>query len=164
MRDPAITSRMMARVRNRDSKAELSLRTALHRAGYRYRLHARDLPGQPDIVFRSERLVVFVDGDFWHGNAWRVRGLTALSELFPTRTDWWVAKIERNIARDREVEATLRKSGWAVVRVWESDVLVRCDELVECIVALLNARRREQHHDRSSARRSDGMPRPQAAE
>ncbi|WP_169736832.1 very short patch repair endonuclease [Pseudonocardia spinosispora] len=124
-RDPAVTSRMMSRVRNKDSKAELALRRALHAAGVRYRLHAPDVTGRPDIVIRSRRLAVFVDGDLWHGNPDEVRrrGRESLAELFPSRTEWWVAKIERTMARDREVTDTLRAEGWTVIRLWEHDVL-----------------------------------------
>jgi len=115
----------MARVRNKDSKAELALRRALHAAGVRYRLHAPDVTGRPDLVIRSRRLAVFVDGDLWHGNPDEVRrrGRASLAELFPTRTDWWVAKIERTVARDREVTEALRAEGWTVLRLWEHDVL-----------------------------------------
>src|SRR5688572_10251123 len=93
-RDPAITSRMMAQVKNKDSKAELAIRRRLHAMGLRYRLHYR-IEGRPDIAFPSRRVAVFIDGDFWHGNAWKLRGLGSLAELFPTRTEWWVAKITR---------------------------------------------------------------------
>ena len=116
---------MMAKVRNKDSRAELALRRALHAAGLRYRLHAPDVLGRPDLVIRSRRLAVFVDGDLWHGNPDEVRrrGRTSLADLFPTRTEWWVAKIERTAQRDREVTAALREQGWTVLRVWEHDVL-----------------------------------------
>jgi DNA mismatch endonuclease (patch repair protein) len=116
---------MMAKVRNKDSRAELALRRALHAAGLRYRLHAPDVLGRPDLVIRSRRLAVFVDGDLWHGNPDEVRrrGRATLAELFPTRTDWWVAKIERTAERDREVTAALREQGWTVLRLWEHDVL-----------------------------------------
>lgn len=122
-RDSELTSRMMAAVRSKDSKAELALRRALHARGMRYRLHARDVTGHPDLVIRSRRLAVFVDGDMWHGNEHRRRGLASLADLFPTRTDWWVAKIERNMQRDQEVNARLAADGWRVVRLWESEVL-----------------------------------------
>ena len=124
-RDPVVTSRMMATVRNKDSRAELCLRRALHAAGLRYRLHARDVPGRPDIVIRSRRLAVFVDGDMWHGNPDEIRrrGRDSLADLFPSRTEWWVAKIERNMVRDREVTEILQREGWTVVRLWEHDVL-----------------------------------------
>jgi DNA mismatch endonuclease (patch repair protein) len=116
---------MMSRVRNKDSKAELALRRELHAAGLRYRLHAPDVAGRPDLVIRSRRLAVFVDGDLWHGNPAEVRrrGRASLAELFPSRTQWWVAKIERTMARDAEVTARLRQDGWTVVRLWEHDVL-----------------------------------------
>lgn len=113
----------MAAVRNKDSKAELALRRELHRRGLRYRLHATDVPGRPDIVIRARKLAVFVDGDFWHGNAHKLRGLSRLEDLFPNRTDWWVAKIRRNMERDQEVTNVLTGAGWHVVRLWESDVL-----------------------------------------
>ena len=116
----------MASVRNKDSKAELSLRRALYAAGLRYRLHAKDVIGRPDIVIRSCRLAVFVDGDMWHGNPEEIRrrGRNTLAELFPSRTEWWVAKIERNVARDREVTERLKCEGWTVIRLWEHDILV----------------------------------------
>jgi DNA mismatch endonuclease (patch repair protein) len=114
---------MMARVRSKDSKAELALRRALHARGVRYRLHAKDVPGRPDIVIRARRIALFVDGDFWHGNAWRLRGLPSLEAQFPSRVEWWSAKLRRNMERDREVNAELKANGWRVMRVWESDVL-----------------------------------------
>lgn len=124
-RDPAVTSRMMAAVKHKDSKAELALRRALHAAGLRYRLHPKDVPGKPDIANRAKKLAVFVDGDLWHGNPEEVRrrGRSSLAELFPTRTEWWVTKIERTIERDRKVTEQLRTAGWTVVRLWEYDVL-----------------------------------------
>lgn len=122
-RDPAVTSRIMARVRSKDSKAELALRRALHARGFRYRLHGKEVLGRPDIVNRSRRLAIFVDGDMWHGNEHHRRGLASLAELFPTRTQWWVAKIEANMRRDHEVTSTLRAQGWTVIRLWESDIL-----------------------------------------
>ncbi|MGH3857258.1 MAG: very short patch repair endonuclease [Pseudonocardiaceae bacterium] len=122
-RDPAVTSRIMARVRSKDSKAELALRRALHTRGFRYRLHGKDVLGRPDIVNRARKLAVFVDGDLWHGNEHHRRGLASLAELFPTRTQWWVAKIEANMRRDHEVTSTLRAQGWTVIRLWASDIL-----------------------------------------
>ena len=123
VRDPAVTSRMMAAVHNKDSKAEWALRRALHSAGVRYRLHPKNITGRPDIAIRRRRLAVFVDGDFWHGVAWKSRGLNRLEDLFPSRTAWWVAKIQRNVERDREVTQRLKDEGWTVMRFWESEVL-----------------------------------------
>jgi DNA mismatch endonuclease, patch repair protein len=139
-RDRAVTSRMMAAVRSKNSKAELALRRTLHARGLRYRLHARDVVGHPDLVIRSRRLAVFVDGDMWHGNEHRRRGLATLADLFPTRTDWWVAKIERNIRRDQQVNAELAAQGWTVVRVWESDVLRDPQRAADKVFAVINCR------------------------
>jgi DNA mismatch endonuclease (patch repair protein) len=131
---------MMARVRAKDSKAELALRRALHARGIRYRLHAGDVFGKPDIVIRTRRLAVFVDGDLWHGNPDEVRrrGRASLAELFPTRTQWWVDKIERTMRRDREVTRTLREQGWTVVRLWEHDVLLDPDRSALIVQAQLH--------------------------
>lgn len=122
-RDPVVTSRIMATVRGHDTRPEVLLRSLLHRRGLRFRKQYR-LPGKPDIVFPRARVAVFVDGDFWHGNTWRIRGFASFEDQFQHRnSDWWRAKIERNMQRDREVTQLLRREGWRVVRVWESALL-----------------------------------------
>lgn len=115
----------MSRVRSKNTKPELALRRALHAAGLRYRVNATDVIGRPDIVIRSRKLAIFVDGDMWHGNPAELtrRGRASLAELFPTRTQWWVDKIQRTMARDAIVNEELASAGWVVIRVWESDVL-----------------------------------------
>ena len=90
-------SRTMRAVRDRDTKPELAVRRLLHRMGYRYRLHWRDLPGKPDIVFGPRRKVIFVHGCFWHGHSCN-RG----NRLPKTNAEYWKAKIERNVARHFE--------------------------------------------------------------
>lgn len=120
---PELTRRVMQSNRSGNTKPELVLRRELHRRGIRYRLHARDVFGKPDLVVRKLRVAVFVDGDFWHGNRWRLRGLARLEEDFHKNREWWVAKIRRNVDRDREVDGRLADDGWTVLRVWESDVL-----------------------------------------
>ena len=137
-RDPRITYQIMSRVRSKDTKPELLVRKELWRRGYRYRLHYRKLPGRPDIVFVGPKVAVFVDGDFWHGNAWRVRELDSLADLFPTNTDWWVAKIEGNVRRDERVTAELEADGWTVIRVWESDVLKDLDSVISLIAEVVD--------------------------
>ena len=138
MRDPEVTSRIMAAVRSRDTRPEVALRSALWRRGLRYRVRSK-LTGKPDIVFPSARLAVFVNGDFWHGNAWRVRGLPSFEEQFHkiNNADFWRAKIEANMARDRHVNAELGTSGWCVYRVFESrlkDELGLVAEEIETLV------------------------------
>lgn len=138
-RNSVVTSRMMAAVKNKDSKAELLLRSALWRRGLRYRKHA-NLVGRPDIAFVSARTVVFVDGDFWHGNAWRLRALPNLAALFPHRAAWWVRKIERNASRDAEVTAALRREGWKVLRYWESEILRDPDGIARLVTSVVKRR------------------------
>jgi DNA mismatch endonuclease (patch repair protein) len=139
---------MMARVRNKDSKAELTVRRRLHALGYRYRVHHR-ITGKPDIAFTRLKVAIFIDGDMWHGNAWRLRGLPDLAAMYPNRTEWWVAKIERNMARDEEVNAALNAAGWIVLRFWESDVKADLDQVVADIKVTIEERRRLLDHSSS---------------
>lgn len=114
---PEDRSRRMALVRSVDTKPEMAVRRMVHGMGYRYRLHCRDLPGKPDLVFRSRRAVVFVHGCFWH----RHEGC-ALARLPKSKLDFWLAKLEGNRARDaRKVEA-LKRTGWRVLVVWECEL------------------------------------------
>jgi DNA mismatch endonuclease, patch repair protein len=113
-------SRIKQRNRAKDTKAEMLLRRELWRRGLRYRLHAVDLPGKPDIVFRGARVAVFCDGDFWHGRNSPAR----LARLAGgANAPYWVAKITANIERDRRNNRKLRLAGWKVVRLWETDIV-----------------------------------------
>lgn len=122
-RDPAVTSRIMAAVPNRDTKPELMLRHELHRRGLRYRVRS-NLAGRPDLVFPRARIAVFVDGDYWHGNTWRLRGHASLESYCSTIANgaFWHQKITTNMARDSKVNEILRSEGWRVLRIWESDI------------------------------------------
>lgn len=113
----------MSAIRSSENAIEVSLRRALHARGLRYRKYRRDLPGTPDIVFPTQRVVVFVDGDFWHCRILVERGLDALrASLRTPRRDYWLRKFERRAMRDDEVTAALQSNGWYVLRLWESDV------------------------------------------
>ncbi len=113
-------SRIKRQNRSRDTKAEVLLRKELWRRGLRYRLHASELPGKPDIVFRRARVVVFCDGDFWHGRRWHeLREKLARGANAP----YWTAKIAANVARDRRNTRLLHAAGWTVVRLWETDII-----------------------------------------
>lgn len=111
-----VSSRMAA-VRGKDTKPELIVRRLAHMAGYRYRLHCRDLPGRPDIVFPSRRRVIFVHGCFWHHHTGCRR-----ATIPQTRADYWLAKFRRNRERDRIVESRLGELGWEVLVIWECEV------------------------------------------
>lgn len=161
-RDTTVTSRVMAAVRNRNSAAELAIRRRLWLNGVRYRVRSK-LPGKPDIVFPRQRIVVFVDGDLWHGNSWRVRGLPSLESQFPTNTAWWVTKIRRNMARDAEVNEQLCATGWTVLRYWESEVLADPNRVAMDVAARALADRQTQFRPyelNSVERRRLGSVRP----
>jgi DNA mismatch endonuclease (patch repair protein) len=121
--------------RKKDSLHEILLRRELTRLGLRYRKNDGDLPGSPDIVFRGARVVIFCDGDFWHGRDW-VRLKRNL--LRRHNASYWIAKIKRNRARDREVSRKLAKAGWHVVRLWETDILDKTEKSARTIQAVVN--------------------------
>jgi DNA mismatch endonuclease (patch repair protein) len=102
----------MAAVRSKDTRPERQVRLELFAAGYRYRLNQRRLPGSPDMVLARYRTVIFVHGCFWHGHDCR-RGRRPASNV-----EFWNAKLDRNIARDRAVRGKLEEAGWNVVTIW----------------------------------------------
>ncbi|TPE52268.1 DNA mismatch endonuclease Vsr [Amaricoccus solimangrovi] len=125
----------MALVKGKDTKPELRVRRLAHAMGYRFRLHRRDLPGVPDLVFPGRRAVVFVHGCFWHRHpdpgCWR-------SRLPKSRPEFWIPKLEANVARDGAARAALEARGWRVLTVWECETTPRRREaLVERLRAFL---------------------------
>ncbi|TPM33540.1 DNA mismatch endonuclease Vsr [Mesorhizobium sp. B2-2-2] len=114
--DPA-RSRQMALIRSKDTKPELKVRRLAHSLGYRYRLHGADLPGKPDMVFRSRKAVIFIHGCFWHGHDCK-RGNRP-----PTaNADYWRKKIARNVERDTASMEALAAAGWKSLIVWECEI------------------------------------------
>ena len=132
----------MRNVRSTNTAPELDLRKAVWARGFRYTLHKASLPGKPDIVFPSSRLVVFVDGDYWHGNQWRLRGLSSLADQFhgTSSKSYWIAKIYRNIARDLDVTSRLLSRGWKVLRFWESQILADLEGCVDLITDAMRSK------------------------
>jgi DNA mismatch endonuclease (patch repair protein) len=112
---PEKRSEIMSKIGGKNTKPELLLRRTLFRLGLRYRIHTKDLPGKPDVVFKSERLAVFVDGDWWHGRNYKKES--------PNYNEFWQNKIKRTIERDKEVNAKLHELGWKVYRVWQKDLV-----------------------------------------
>lgn len=130
--DEKARSALMSRIRGRDTKPELAVRKYLHGRGLRYVLNDRTLPGTPDLAFKSRKVAVFVHGCFWHGHAGCSKARTP-----KTRADYWLAKISANRARDRRVEAKLRRLGWRVLVVWQCRLSPsRLERLHRDIVAL----------------------------
>lgn len=122
----------MSRIRGRDTKPEMLIRRGLHARGLRFRLHARDLPGRPDLMLPKYRAAIFVNGCFWHGHN------CPLFKVPATRSDFWIAKIDRNRARDATNASALIAMGWRPFTVWEcalrgtaklptNDVLETCE-------------------------------------
>ena len=126
-------SEIMARIRSRDTAPELAVRRIAHRMGLRFRLHRKDLPGRPDLVFPKHRLVVFVHGCFWHRHEGCRRASTPKS-----RTSFWLEKFAANIDRDARQEAALRALGWRVLVIWQCEI--GDDAALECRLAALTKR------------------------
>lgn len=120
----------MQKQRRRDTDPEMLVRRALHRRGLRYRLHVRPIPSvrrTADIVFRSKRVAVFVDGCFWHG-------CPDHGHVPNSNEDWWKLKLERNRVRDLDTTESLRVGGWTVVRIWEHEHPTEAAERIEEIL------------------------------
>ena len=113
---PDRRSENMRRIKSKGMKPEMLVRSIAHRMGFRFRLHAKDLPGKPDLVFRSRRKVIFVDGCFWHGHSCKEGRREPKSNI-----DYWRAKIARNKSRDAENREKLIALGWTSLTIWECD-------------------------------------------
>ena len=111
---PEQRSYCMSRIKSKDTRLEVRVRSELHRRGFRFRKHVKDLPGKPDVVFTRVKVAVFIDGDFWHGYR------------FPSWehkvTDFWKKKISKNRERDAKKHRMLRAMGWRVVRLWQHEI------------------------------------------
>lgn len=114
-RTPASRSALMARVGSKNTAPEMMVRKLLFSMGYRYRLHRADLPGKPDIVFVAKRKAIFVHGCFWHAHGCKI------GRLPKSRVRFWMAKMDRNSARDIENEDRLQGLGWDVLTVWQCE-------------------------------------------
>lgn len=130
---PRERSTLMSLVRSKDTRPELIIRRLVHSLGYRFRLHRRDLPGTPDLVFPRLRRVVFVHGCFWHQHSC-VNG----NRMPRSRVAFWRAKLEGNTARDRLAVTRLRRMGWRVLTVWECQMKSR-ERLKNRLVRFLSA-------------------------
>jgi DNA mismatch endonuclease (patch repair protein) len=125
---PSQRSYCMSRIRTKDTDLEQIVRSALHRRGFRFRKHVAALPGKPDIVFTNSKLVVFIDGDFWHGfrfATWQHRV-----------SRFWQKKINMNRGRDQRNFRRLRGMGWRVIRIWQHQLK---KDPEACIFKIMNA-------------------------
>lgn len=129
-------SRIMSKIRAKNSKPELILRKALWARNVRFRLHDKSLPGTPDIVIKKYKLAIFVDGEFWHGFDWKnIRNRIKTNRLF------WIPKIERNMQKDENVNRALRNMGYTVFRFWTRDIAKKLPIVLNQITLFIEARK-----------------------
>lgn len=139
IRDKQTTYRIMSAIKSRNTVPERLLGKALWALGLRYRKHF-PIEGKPDFGFKRAKLAVFCDGDFWHGNNWRVRGLPSFDAELASYSDFWAKKIKRNVDRDQRVTRYLSDKGWLVIRLWESDIRRNPEECAHQILDAYQAR------------------------
>jgi DNA mismatch endonuclease (patch repair protein) len=123
-------SENMRRIRSKGMLPELAVRSMVHRMGYRFRLHRKDLPGKPDLVFVSRRKVIFVHGCFWHSHGCRI------AHTPKSNADYWGPKLKRNQARDKTNLAAIAAQGWKPLVIWECEVKFR-EKLAKKLAAFL---------------------------
>lgn len=126
------TRRRMAKVKLKNGTAEQVLAKRLWHMGYRYRKNDKRLPGSPDIAISKYQIAIFVDGEFWHGKDWEHR-----KKRLKRNREYWIEKIEENIARDERVDRQLRAQGWIPLHFWEKDVLKDVDLCISDILSCL---------------------------
>ena len=133
----------MQRIRGKDTKAEIVLKKALWHKGYRYRKNYKLLPGKPDIVLTKYKLCIFIDSEFFHGKGfesdYKSTKYSSLREQLESsnNSEFWLKKIQRNMERDREVDAELHGMGWSVIRLWSKEVLNDTEGCIKSIEELI---------------------------
>lgn len=126
------TRKRMAKVKLKNGTAEQLLAKRLWGLGYRYRKNYKKLPGSPDIALTKQKIAIFVDGEFWHGQNWEER-----KQRLKANREYWIEKIEENMARDKRNDEKLSALGWTIVHFWEKDVLKHLDDCVEKVESLI---------------------------
>lgn len=126
-------SKIMSKIKGKNTKPELAFRKALYAAGYRYRIDYKKLIGKPDIALPKYKTVIFIDGEYWHGKNWEER-----KPKVKTNREFWIAKIERNMQRDAEVNEKLNAMGYTVFRFWETDIKKNLEKCLEKTLRHLN--------------------------
>ncbi len=132
------SSAIMSKIKSKNTKAEILLRKELWQRQYRYRLHASGLAGKPDIIFKMYKLIIFVDGDFWHGYNWELR-----KPKMKKNRGYWIPKIERNMQRDLEVNTILESQGWTVLRFWENEVFKNLEHCISQVQKTISDKKKD---------------------
>jgi len=120
-RSKETTYKIMSSIKSKNTSPEIILSKAMWKLGLRYRKQY-NIKGKPDFVFIKKKIAIFCDGDFWHGNNWKTRGLRDLNEELKNYSEYWKNKILGNMKRDINVNNVLKKDGWKVLRFWESEI------------------------------------------
>lgn len=126
------TRKRMSKVKLKNGDAEQILAKRLWQLGYRYRKNDKRLPGSPDIAILKYRIAVFVDGEFWHGKDWELR-----KPRLKSNREYWIEKIEENMARDIRVDGKLRELGWIPIHFWSKDAIKNTDACISDIINLI---------------------------
>jgi DNA mismatch endonuclease (patch repair protein) len=139
-RTKELTHKIMSAIKSKDTKPEVFYRKALWKWGIRYRKNVK-LFGKPDVAIKKYKLVIFIDGDFWHGNNWKIRNLPSLEAELEKYSDYWQKKIRRNIQRDNEVNEYYRNNNWTILRFWQSDIEKNLNECIVKTLEIINNRK-----------------------
>ncbi|MBK6264388.1 DNA mismatch endonuclease Vsr [Marivirga sp. S37H4] len=123
--EPAIRSYNMSQIKGKDTKPEILVRKFLHKHGFRFRLHSKNLSGKPDIVLPKYKTVIFVNGCFWHGHE-----NCKYFKLPKTRTEWWEEKINGTVLRDQKNYGILEKEGWKIITIWECELKTNKNDMI----------------------------------
>jgi len=126
-------SKIMSRIRGKNTKPEMLFRRALWSKSVRYRVDSKQLPGRPDVSIKKYKLAIFIDGEFWHGYNWQER-----KTKLKSNRGFWIPKIERNMQRDREVNQQLEAMGFMVFRFWESEIKNNLNTCINDVIVYIN--------------------------
>ena len=130
-------SQHMSKIRGKNTKPELAFRKALHAKGVRYRTFSKKIPGKPDLSSAKKKFAIFIDGEFWHGYNWDVQ-----REKIKSNREYWLPKIERNMQRDRQVNAQLQELGIKTFRFWSKEIKKDLDGCVQQVLEYLSEEKR----------------------
>lgn len=128
--DTARRSYIMSQIKSKNTKPEVLVRRFLHKSGFRFRLHDKNLPGKPDLLFPRCKVVIFVNGCFWHGHAENCQ----IAHIPKTRQDYWISKIERNINRSHKQVQELEQMGYRVIILWECHLKNNFDKVMNDVI------------------------------
>lgn len=126
-------SLIMSKIRSKNTQPEMILRKALWKSGLRYRLNVKKLPGKPDIVMQKSKIVIFIDGEFWHGYNWEDK-----KKRIKSNRDYWIQKIEKNMVRDMQNNNALAEMGYTIFRFWEKQIKTDLSSCMDLILSKIS--------------------------